>query len=540
MTFLQAKNNAYSTVDTTLAIGGLSLLLPTGEGARFPTTNFHITIESEIILCSSRTGDTLTIVRAQEGTSAAEHVAGLDVEQRITAEYLTELQTALDGKAPLRPVTAKTTPVNADEVTGNDSADSFSQIRTTWTNIKAFLKTYFDTLYPSGSGTSTGSNTGDDSGGDMDNPMTTQGDTIYGGSSGVPTRLAKGTAAQVLKMNAGATAPEWGEGGGGGGGFVWLFGDGSDGDVVISGNTTLTGDMDYDDLTIDVGIVLETAGYEVRVKGTLLNNGTIRNNGTVGTNGVNATSGSGGSGGSGGAGAVGNTYSSGTTGGNGGGGGSGNNGNGSGGVAGADENPALGVDGSGGGAGGTGSSGGGSGGSGGSGGTATAETVALDLSTAGMTNDIGITETEMSPTQEILGAEASVSVASLSASAGGGGGGGGNSDGANGGGGGGAGAGGSGGVVVLIAKIITNSATGIIECNGANGGIGGNDANFGGGGGGGAGASGGVIVLAYGTLADSGTIQANGGTGGAGGTGNANGSAGSNGVAGKIYLALAE
>lgn len=41
------------------------------------------------------------------------------------------------------------------------------------------------------------------------NPMTTAGDIIYGGTSGVATRLAKGTAAQVLTMNTGATAPEW-------------------------------------------------------------------------------------------------------------------------------------------------------------------------------------------------------------------------------------------------------------------------------------------------------------------------------------------
>ena len=52
------------------------------------------------------------------------------------------------------------------------------------------------------------------------NPMTTQGDVIYGGASGAPTRLAKGTAAQVLTMNTGATAPEWKTPTAGGGGAV--------------------------------------------------------------------------------------------------------------------------------------------------------------------------------------------------------------------------------------------------------------------------------------------------------------------------------
>lgn len=50
----------------------------------------------------------------------------------------------------------------------------------------------------------------------MANPMTTQGDIIYGGASGTPTRLAKGTAGQVLTMNSGATAPEWQTPSGGG------------------------------------------------------------------------------------------------------------------------------------------------------------------------------------------------------------------------------------------------------------------------------------------------------------------------------------
>jgi hypothetical protein len=57
--------------------------------------------------------------------------------------------------------TAKTTPIDADVVPILDSAASNILKKVSWANIKATLKTYFDTLYPSGSGTSTGTNTGD-------------------------------------------------------------------------------------------------------------------------------------------------------------------------------------------------------------------------------------------------------------------------------------------------------------------------------------------------------------------------------------------
>src|ERR1043165_5585695 len=40
-------------------------------------------------------------------------------------------------------------------------------------------------------------------------PMTTAGDIIYGGASGTRTRLAIGTANQLLRENSGATAPEY-------------------------------------------------------------------------------------------------------------------------------------------------------------------------------------------------------------------------------------------------------------------------------------------------------------------------------------------
>lgn len=41
------------------------------------------------------------------------------------------------------------------------------------------------------------------------NPMTTGGDIIYGGASGVPARLANGTSGQVLQSAGGTSAPSW-------------------------------------------------------------------------------------------------------------------------------------------------------------------------------------------------------------------------------------------------------------------------------------------------------------------------------------------
>jgi len=56
---------------------------------------------------------------------------------------------------------AKATPIDADFVELYDSTTPKEPKKVSWANIKATLKSYFDGLYPSGSGTSTGTNTGD-------------------------------------------------------------------------------------------------------------------------------------------------------------------------------------------------------------------------------------------------------------------------------------------------------------------------------------------------------------------------------------------
>jgi hypothetical protein len=90
-------------------------------------------------------------------------------------------------------------------------------------------------------------------GGGLTNPMTTGGDIIYGGASGVPTRLANGTAGQVLQSNGTTLAPSWVAASGGGDVFkvgtpvnnqvgVWT------GDGTIEGDAALTFDTSTDTL----------------------------------------------------------------------------------------------------------------------------------------------------------------------------------------------------------------------------------------------------------------------------------------------------
>lgn len=74
----------------------------------------------------------------------------------------------------------------------------------------AYLKDTNVTTYYTGSAWANLDTTG------MTNPMTTTGDIIYSSPGSTPVRLGIGTAGQVLKVNSGATAPEWGAAAGGG------------------------------------------------------------------------------------------------------------------------------------------------------------------------------------------------------------------------------------------------------------------------------------------------------------------------------------
>ena len=99
MNFLSISNNAFSTLASGITSGATSLTVATGEGARFPVSNFLITVfvagapetNRETMLCTSRSGDVLTVVRGQEGTIALSHSVGAGVELRVMAKHILDL-----------------------------------------------------------------------------------------------------------------------------------------------------------------------------------------------------------------------------------------------------------------------------------------------------------------------------------------------------------------------------------------------------------------------------------------------------------------
>ena len=278
-----------------------------------------------------------------------------------------------------------------------------------------------------------------------------------------------------------------------------LFGDGRDGNVTISANTTQTSDMYYDNLTINAGFYLNTGGYRTFIKGRL----TIAATGLFGRWGNAGGDGEDGAGEGlpaaiGGPGGValstGTIYGglAGQKGGNGGYLGGGYSHKGYDGVNGTAQTESYASDGVGGGAGGNGGQGGGAGSIGG---TTTQTTQPIRNAVfASIMREFSTANT----------------VKYITSSAGSGSGGGGDFDPYGyGDGGAGGGSGSSGGIAMIAAHEIVNAGT--ISCAGGDGGDGGDSSNYGCGGGGGGGGSGGILCLIYNSLTNTGTITVAGG-----------------------------
>jgi len=92
---LKLTNNATTTTAASIGTGDLSVSVTTGTGSLFPVLGagdyFYATMQTvenayEIVKVTARTDDTMTIVRAQENTTAINVPANSRFEIRVTVQ----------------------------------------------------------------------------------------------------------------------------------------------------------------------------------------------------------------------------------------------------------------------------------------------------------------------------------------------------------------------------------------------------------------------------------------------------------------------
>lgn len=146
---IQFKNNATGTLASGITSATTTIVLTGGHGAYFPSLTgsqyFYATLKDslnnlEIVKVTARSGDSLTVTRAQEGTSSqATNDAGDTFEIRPTAAGLEAIYDEASGPAAINAGTSKATPVDADELPLYDSAATTTKKKLTWANLKATI-----------------------------------------------------------------------------------------------------------------------------------------------------------------------------------------------------------------------------------------------------------------------------------------------------------------------------------------------------------------------------------------------------------------
>lgn len=194
------KNNAESTLATAISAADLGLSVAAADGALFPSPGvgeyFYLTIEStdgdyEIVKVTARSTDSMTIVRAQEGTSARGFSAGSRCELRITNQGIVDKITELavgTNTVELGFIEQ----IAAAKVLGSIAGGDVSELSAS--SVLDFLGS-------------------------------TRGNILYRGASGW-TVLAPGTANQVLKTGGAGADPSWASG--------TFLSDGDKGDITVA------------------------------------------------------------------------------------------------------------------------------------------------------------------------------------------------------------------------------------------------------------------------------------------------------------------
>ena len=124
---IKVANNAFGTLASSITNSATSITLSTGQGSRFPTLGagdyFYATLidtsnNLEIVKCTARSTDVLTVTRAQENTTARAYSAGDRIEIRITAATFEDATGIPDGSITPEKLDQEYVPLAGGTMTG--------------------------------------------------------------------------------------------------------------------------------------------------------------------------------------------------------------------------------------------------------------------------------------------------------------------------------------------------------------------------------------------------------------------------------------
>lgn len=222
------KNNVRSALDTAISASDLGLAVTFGDGTLFPAAGagdyFYMTIEStegdyEIVKVTARSGDSMTIVRAQEGTTARAFTAGASCALRITNQGLLD-KFAEDNLTAGSVALSKLADIATDKVLGRTDSGTGAVSALSATDV-------------------------------LDMLGSTQGNVLYRGASAWGA-LGVGTAGQLLQSGGAGADPSWATG--------ILVTDGDKGSITVSSSGTV---WTLDDAAVSLAKMANLSQYQL-------------------------------------------------------------------------------------------------------------------------------------------------------------------------------------------------------------------------------------------------------------------------------------
>ena len=131
---VQLKNNVNSLIVGSLSAAATSVVVTTGSGANFPSLSagdyFYATIIAstgvfEIVKCTTRVNDVLTVTRAQEGTLAIPFPDGSRIDLRVTAQSVID---AIDNRVALKDQASEISFVPTGSISSTNVQDAIVEV----------------------------------------------------------------------------------------------------------------------------------------------------------------------------------------------------------------------------------------------------------------------------------------------------------------------------------------------------------------------------------------------------------------------------